>query len=306
MNNDLPIKIKLPDGFLEPEVRCDYQVTKELKELWAVELDLLSELLRICYKYKITIFANGGTMLGAVRHKGFIPWDDDIDMMMPRSEYNILCEVAKVEIKHPYFWQTEDTDSGSARGHAQLRNSLTTCILKSEESYKYPFNQGVFIDIFPLDNVPDDATEQRGFIMEVIKRYAKSKIERNYNFKIHLRKNIFKLMNNIFKYYYRKVIGKTTYKKYYREFEKLVMSYNYTETDYLCLCPNFKEANLNHRKDFTEVVLLPFEFISIPVASGYDRMLTQNFGNWHEYVKGTSVHGEMFFDVRKPYTEYVK
>ena len=116
------LNIVLPDGFLNEEVRCGYTVTKQMKEVWAVELDMLEKLLSVCKKHDIKIFASGGTMLGAVRHQGFIPWDDDIDMMMFRDDYEKLCKVAQEEFEYPYFFQTEYTDVGSLRGHAQLRN----------------------------------------------------------------------------------------------------------------------------------------------------------------------------------------
>lgn len=63
------LNIKLPEGFLEEEIRCDYKITKKMKEVWAVEIDLLCELLRVCKKHNINIFASGGTLLGAIRHK---------------------------------------------------------------------------------------------------------------------------------------------------------------------------------------------------------------------------------------------
>lgn len=68
-------------------------------------MDMLYQLDQICRKYNIHYFASGGTMLGAVRHKGFIPWDDDIDIMMFREEYDKLCKVAPKELKYPYFFK---------------------------------------------------------------------------------------------------------------------------------------------------------------------------------------------------------
>ena len=127
-----------------------------LQEIQQVSLDILKDVHAFCEKHKIRYSLAYGTLIGAIRHQGFIPWDDDIDLMMFRSEYDKLCEVATKEFEKPYFFQTEYTDHGSLRGHAQLRNSMTTGILKSELPWRYPFNQGIFMDIFPLDNVIPD------------------------------------------------------------------------------------------------------------------------------------------------------
>ena len=154
--SQLPIKIHLPDGFLDEEIRNGYTISHEMKEIWAVELDLLVEFDRVCKENGLKYFASCGTKLGAVRHHGFIPWDDDVDVMMLRDEYDKLCKIAPQLFAYPYFFQTEETDKGSARGHAQLRNSKTTAILKSEARMCYKYNQGIFLDIFPLDNIPDD------------------------------------------------------------------------------------------------------------------------------------------------------
>lgn len=76
------IKLKLSDDFFKEEVRNDYTVTPEMKKIWAVELDLLDQLDQVCQKYGIPWYLSGGSLLGAVRHHGYIPWDDDIDLMM--------------------------------------------------------------------------------------------------------------------------------------------------------------------------------------------------------------------------------
>ena len=151
----LPIKIDLPEGFLDEEERCGYLVSSKMKKLWAVELDLLAELDRVCKKHNLQYFADSGTLLGAVRHKGFIPWDDDIDVVMLREDYDYLIQKCAGEFKHPYFLQSAYTDDGYLRTHAQLRNSMTTMMLPNE-AMKVKFNQGVFLDVFPLDYLPEN------------------------------------------------------------------------------------------------------------------------------------------------------
>ena len=76
--------------FLEPEVRCDYEIPTEMKKVWAIELDLFREVSRVCEEHHLRYWITYGTLLGAVRHKGYIPWDDDFDIMMPRGDYQKL------------------------------------------------------------------------------------------------------------------------------------------------------------------------------------------------------------------------
>ena len=125
------LKLKLPEHFLEEEVREDYTVPAKMKEVWAVQLDLLAELMRVCEAHGIQYYADAGTLLGAVRHRGYIPWDDDLDVMMMRPDYEKLCAAASGEFRDPYFFQTQETEPGTLREHAQLRNSMTTGIRES-------------------------------------------------------------------------------------------------------------------------------------------------------------------------------
>ena len=148
----IKLKLDIPKSFLREEERCGHIVTREMKELWAVELDLLSEFKRVCEKYNLYFSADSGTLLGAIRHKGFIPWDNDIDIFMLREDYEYLCRIAPKEFKVPYSLVTYKEDCRSSMGFAKLYNLHTTAI---ENPYINRI-QGIFIDIFPLDNVPDD------------------------------------------------------------------------------------------------------------------------------------------------------
>ena len=98
------LQIDLPQNFLDEEEISGYLVTSQMKEVWAVELDLMAQLDRVCRENGLTYFAGAGTLLGAVRHHGFIPWDDDMDFYMLREDYNKLIGLAN-EFKEPYFLQ---------------------------------------------------------------------------------------------------------------------------------------------------------------------------------------------------------
>lgn len=308
MNNNLPIKMELPDKFLEAEIRCDYEISTKMKKIWAVELDLLNELLQVCKKHSILIFASGGTMLGAVRHKGFIPWDDDIDLMMYREDYNRLCEVAPSEFEYPYFFQTEYTDPGSLRGHAQLRNAMTTAILEKEYDGKWSFNQGVFIDIFPLDAVIDDDvlfSKQKVEAMkykDLYKKYSR-RTTRYYKFGRDF-KALYRAFAHrfLFDFFLKKEI------EAYHEFEEICQRYNQVDTKMIStLSFQFDNKNLfKYRADYLEFEDMPFEFMTIPVSKNYDNALRQRYGDYLEYVIGGSMHGEVIFDVDYPYKKYLR
>ena len=171
----LPITISLPENYLEPEERAGFLVSKEQKELFAVLLDLLYQVQQICEKHNIRYFADSGTLLGAVRHKGFIPWDDDIDLMMTRENFEKFSKAAKEELKAPYFFQDEFTDKGSLRFMGKIMNLNTTSILLTEKERKLKFSQGIFLDIICFDNVPDNETEKQGFISKTDKLREKAK-----------------------------------------------------------------------------------------------------------------------------------
>lgn len=304
------LKIKLPPDFLNEEVRDGYTVSPEMKQVWAVLLDLLNEFMRVCEKHKIRWYADAGTILGAVRHHGMIPWDDDIDVMMMRNEYNKLCAIAKEEFKSPYFFQTEYTDKGSLRGHAQLRNEMTTGILEIEKNMDCPWNQGIFLDIFPIDILPADEEERFTFI-ELLqqlkgKAYSLYWIIDRFSFKKqHISINAIKIF---IKKLLSRFIKKYNYRTYYVEYEKEASKYNGTDSPFvakLSLLP-FKSRRLWRREWLSERVFLPFENMEIAVPIGYKELLKQFYGDWEKYVIGTSTHGGVFFDVDKPYTEYLK
>ena len=88
------------ESFLAPEIICDFYVDENRKKLWLVSLDLLSELDRVCRKYELRYFLFFGSLLGAIRHKGFIPWDDDIDIAMPRNDFCKAQRQIKVTFIH--------------------------------------------------------------------------------------------------------------------------------------------------------------------------------------------------------------
>ena len=127
---------------------------EQLRTLQLIELEMLVEVDRICRKNHIQYTLDGGTLLGAVRHKGFIPWDDDADIVMFRHEYARFYHACKSDLDtERFFLQEYRTDPNYRWGYAKLRRKGTEYVRVGQEHMRY--KTGVCIDIFPLDYVPD-------------------------------------------------------------------------------------------------------------------------------------------------------
>jgi len=129
--------------------------TDELKQLQNIELELLVEFDRICRKHNIIYSIDGGTLLGAIRHGGFIPWDDDADVIMNRKEYVRFLSVVDEELdKEKFYFQDLNRTIGYRWGYGKLRRKGTEFVRLNQEYM--PYEQGVFMDVFVCDNVPEN------------------------------------------------------------------------------------------------------------------------------------------------------
>lgn len=131
-----------------------------LRKVQLSQCIILDEIDRICNKYGITYYLAGGTLLGAVRHKGFIPWDDDLDVSMPREEYEKFAEVCKQELSEDFFYQSIDVEPNYNLFLAKIR--LNNTKLVDVRIKDLDINQGIYVDIFPLDY-----TKKRGSILKL-------------------------------------------------------------------------------------------------------------------------------------------
>ena len=255
-----------------------------------MELDLFAEFDRVCRKHGIKYVASGGTMLGAVRHHGFIPWDDDMDLMIMRDEYDKLCKIASEEFKEPYFFQSVDTDKEYLRAFARLRNSETTAIQPIDEQLFPNSNMGIFIDIFPLDHVADNKALYNFQIFQY-KLFHKPFYDLScYLIKHHLPSSLGLSLNSFARWLYVRS-------------QKILKKYNSFDTEYVSLI-SFQPNNLTHalhQTDMEDLIEMDFEFMKIPVPANFDDHLKRKYGDYMTPVKSPNYHGEVEFDTNVSY-----
>lgn len=287
---------------LAEEIRNGYTVTEKQKKIWKVEIDLLTELLRVCKKYDLRIMVYSGTMLGAIRHKGFIPWDDDMDVAMPRKDYEKLLNVASNEFKIPFFFQTALTDSKFFVEYARLRNSNTTGMVTWNKSIDY--NNGIYIDIFPLDGYIENKIKlnlqliKRKFLKQFLSTYYADEdyISKKPAFMVHLLQVVAK---------------KKPYKYWYDKFTKNLCKYNgKTKTITQMTHQRFVvEKYWCTEEDFDNLIWVPFENIEVPVPVKYDEFLKRFYGDYMKFPpveeRGEWHGGVITFDPDTPYKEYI-
>lgn len=121
-----------------------------LRKAQLIMLDMLIEFDAICKKHQLQYWLDSGTLLGAVRHRGFIPWDDDIDLSMPVDDYNKFLKIAQSELSSEIFLQTSETDKNFKFDYIKLRSNNARIVELHEKDKQVKYHQGVFVDIFPM------------------------------------------------------------------------------------------------------------------------------------------------------------
>jgi lipopolysaccharide cholinephosphotransferase len=279
--------LNIPNGFLDGEIRDGFYVEKMMKRNWACSIKMLAEIDRICKVYNLKYFADWGTLLGAARHKGFIPWDDDIDLAMLRDDYEIFNKVAKYEF--PEGWEILNMHN-EGQWHDIFDHVVTGRSVRYDkehldEYYGFPYVAGV--DIFPYDYVPPTEEEER-LVREVEKiAYCVAhlcvggtdaaeeyepmllKIEQLCGVNVDRNGNI---SNQMFKLC-----------------ESLSRMYSADEASHVAMMPEFPSV----RKDiFDDMILLDFEYVKVPAPACYEVLLEDKYGkDWrtpllipaHEY-----------------------
>lgn len=289
-------------NYFNAETKDGFFIDARMKHAWAAQLEVLEEIRRVCDILNIRFFADWGTLLGAVRHKGFIPWDDDLDVAMYREDYQKLCEIGSEEFKEPYFFQNGLTDQNYFFGYGRIRRSDTTGIVLDMCEHKY--NNGIFIDIFVYDKLPKNKLQLKWLVFRL---RILEVILRNYHYKNSRKKTarcfypIVAIAKKIHSYEYY-------YNKYIRLCSKNNHRENIDEVGFLCSYGCLYATS--SYKGITNLEEADFEDIKIKIPSNYDEYLRKEYGNYWEFPpeneRGHWHDNVIIFDPNISYLEYYR
>lgn len=303
--------MKFDKSFFEAEVRDGFYVTSEMKQVWAAQLEVLNDVDKACRENGIQYFAEWGTLLGAVRHHGFIPWDDDMDICMKRPDYNRFLEIAEKIM--PSNYKIYNLKSHNNDGNMVSRIINTDQISYDAEKLKkyhgVPYVIG--LDIFPLDYISDNKEDDElqsnvivmiSSIMNVIKSIQDNNVQLDEENLTQINMQLSQVEN---------ICGVTIN----REddivqqlnilIDRMCGIYRENEAEYITIMLLWVGGK-NYRfpkKYYDKAIRIPFENTTIPVPYAYDSILKKKYGDYMQLVHTWDSHDYPFFESQKKIIE---
>lgn len=299
--------MELAKSFFEDEVRDGFYVTSDIKHAWAAQLEILSDVDKACRENGIQYFAEWGTLLGAVRHHGFIPWDDDMDICMKRPDYNKFLQIAEQIMPEGYKIFNISSDENNDNMLSRIINGRAINFEKThlEKFHGFPYVSG--IDIFPLDfiapNKEDDDFQCE--LISIVNSVAKFIRELQENENSISEENIQELnlrINQI-----EELCGveidrdKDLAQQLNVLVDRLCGLYTEEESQYVTIMTLWTENRQYKfpKEYYSKTVRLPFENITIPVPYSYDAILKKKYGDYMKLVHTWDSHDYPFYERQK-------
>lgn len=253
-------------------------VNKDLKELQSIMLNIMVEIDRICKENNIKYWLDSGTLLGCIRHDGFIPWDDDLDISMLREDYNKFIEIAKRELPEKLFLQTFESDNKTQNPWAKVRDRNSILVSNIYEKG----HTGVFIDIFPMDfyEIGGQKKNYKKFINNLLISYWLKTAPFTRPFFKNIGKNMYKLFCKII-FTILFFVKHSTLIKLSSKLEKSINSKS-EKKDYI---DYGVEVPFNAKLKYENIFPLKeknFEGVNLLVPNDYDYYLKELYGNYME------------------------
>ncbi len=313
--------LEFPKEFFEAETREDFLIDATMKTVWSAQLEVLCEIAKVCERHGLTWYTAFGTLLGAVRHHGYIPWDDDVDICLKRADYMKLLELLPRELPEGYVVKSPLLETGYPEFHSCVMNSDSISVEPAhlQRFHGCPFIVG--IDVFPFDLLPADEqirTLQRSLfqlvrqgalmvknsagpeeleqVLRGVEECCDVTIDRRY---LHLLTEkcrtgegasdgqALSLEN----------AGEELTAGLWGLANELAMCPEGAESDELVMYLDyFRYHKFYDRQWFEEVEYMPFEGFMVPVHKEYDKVLRATFGNYMVRVRRPGLHDYPFYN----------
>lgn len=247
---------------------------------------MLKELLDYCKQNNLKIFLIGGTLLGAVRHKGYIPWDDDIDVAMPYDDWCQLMDLVDRNVfPHPFRFSTIKNNRYHIWPFMKMIDYSTVLVepmVTSELQEKQKEFYGVYIDIFPMYGLPNEFEMRNKFQVELCNLYEKfKKASRIMNRRTSESFLLFKTRSILYYFYTLpyKIVG---WRYYLKQINKLIKLYDINRSEKFGFATGLTTGTKDHNntEDLSNVVLMEFEGLKCPVLANYDSILKNQYGDY--------------------------
>lgn len=306
--------LQFTQNFLQHEIREDFYIDSTMKTVWAATLDLLQTIAEVCERYGLEWYAAYGTLLGAIRHEGFIPWDDDVDIWMKREDYQRMLEILPGELPEGYHVLSPQTEEGYEQFH--------TCVVCGEgisiepgylaRHYGCPFRVGV--DIFPLDYLPRDEElrKRQKNIFLLAKRTAQTmqeyrslpqtaQKERETHLR-EIREGLHFLEEHVNMKVDWRLLEQDQWDKavsaVYRMANEAIRQCPERDADDLVMYRDYAnwERKVFPKEWFDEVWGATFENVMLPIPWKYDEILQQIYGDYQVRYRGGTSHDYPYYE----------
>ena len=301
--------LEFQPNFFKPEIREGFYIDATMKTMWAAELEVLQTVATICETHGLTWYAAFGTLLGAIRHEGFVPWDDDIDIVMFRKDYDRLMELLPKELPAGYHFRSAFSEEGYSEYHSNILNSdgIDTGTAFLQRFHNCPFTVG--IDIFPLDVLPDDEEERKKqreqfALARKVARMAQGLAEVNstgVQAVTDLQNAMQELERKVYTKFREAWIRQGQYDqimcKALRVANQIAGQYADAVGEGVVMFNDYavSGSGILSSEWYAEVYSATFEEFMIPVPSGYDEILRATYGDYMVRRKGMGCHEYPFY-----------
>ena len=261
--------------------------------LKSVELDILRTFISVCEKSSLKYYLLGGSCLGAVRHNGFIPWDDDIDVGLPRADYNKFMKIGQSLLPSYYFLQNHMTDPEYYVNFAKIRDSRTTFIESSLKNLR--INHGVYIDVFPLDYYH----EKGDGIFRIKDLLFKGRESVEYSCDYSIKMKMLQFVS---------CIVCPSVKTAVKKRDELMQSLSSGDL-YANICGAWGKKEITPVEWFGNGYTVTFEDLKVTIPQMFHEYLTKLYGDYMTFPpveKRVGHHHTEVIDLDRPYTDYIQ